>query len=292
MYEFVESKMLSDLSKYLKQNLPEQAEIITIYSNMLKLYSRKADEEVFFETCRLFNKNLSRFNRAAKNHIYGYLQNISISLGTINREKYRAVTFRLQREMLENYAFTASEELYMDIAKFRNILIAALDLREFKWCEDFITDYIQHLQPEHQENMYNYSLARICFSKKQFEKSLEYLSRVKYDMFALKYDIKALSLSLYYELGYFEEAFSLIDTFKHFIAENKSLSPRRREVQNNFINFTSDLLKVKSGRKETNLSKLLEVIENTNSVLSKRWLLDKVDELKKEKLFNERITGR
>ena len=251
----------------------------SIFSNLLKLYSGKINEELFYGTWKLFSENRSIFNRAGQNHIYGYLQNISISLGAVNRDKYRPETFRLMKEMLENNVFSASEDLPMSPSKFRNILIAALDAKEYRWCEDFIRDYIRYLPNEHMENMFNYSIAKICFAKKQFEESLTYLIKVKYEMFALKYDIKALTLCIYYELGYFEEALSLIDTFKHFISDNKSLSERRKEVQHNFVNFTSELFKAKAGNKEIDLIKLRKKISGTNSVLNKLWLLEKINEL-------------
>jgi hypothetical protein len=183
------------------------------------------------------------------------------------------------KEMLENNAFSASKDLPMSPSKFRNILIAALDAKEYQWCEDFIRVYIRYLPDEHRENMFNYSFAKICFAKRQFEESLTFLIKVKYEMFALKYDIKALTLCIYYELGYFEEVLSLIDTFKHFISDNKSLSERRKEVQSNFVYFVSELFKAKAGNKEIDLIKLRKKITETNSVLNKPWLLEKTSEL-------------
>lgn len=277
--ELAESETISKINNFLNENLLEYTAANSIFSNLLKLYSGKINEDLFYGTWKLFSENRCIFNRAGQNHIYGYLQNISISLGAVNRDKYRAETFRLMKEMLENNVFSASEDLPMSPSKFRNILIAALDAKEYRWCEDFISDYIRYLPNEHMENMFNYSIAKICFAKKQFEESLTYLIKVKYEMFALKYDIKALTLCIYYELGYFEEALSLIDTFKHFISDNKSLSERRKEVQHNFVNFTSELFKAKAGNKEIDLIKLRKKISGTNSVLNKLWLLEKINEL-------------
>ena len=84
--------------------------------------------------------------------------------------------------------------------------------------------------PEYRENMKNYSYARLYFEKGQFDEALNFLSKVKYDNFALKYDIRVLMLRIYYELHYTEEALSLIDTFRHFIAENKSLSQQKKNL--------------------------------------------------------------
>lgn len=277
--ELAESKTISKINNFLSESLPEYNAANSIFSNLVKLYSGKINEDLFYETWKLFRENRNIFNRAGQNHIYGYLQNISISLGAVNRDKYRAETFRLMKEMLENNVFSASEDLPMSPSKFRNILITAIDAKEYGWCEDFIRDYIRYLPVEHRENMLNYSFAKICFAKKQFEESLTYLIKVKYEMFALKYDIKALTLCIYYELDYFEEALSLIDTFKHFISDNKSLSERRKEFQNNFVNFTSELFKAKAGNKEIDLVKLRKNISGTNSVLNKQWLLEKTNEL-------------
>jgi len=49
---------------------------------------------------------------------------------------------------------------------------------------------------------------------------------------------------VYYELGYIEEAISMIDSFRHFINETPSISDYIREIHVNFIRFLHDIIRL------------------------------------------------
>ena len=75
------------------------------------------------------------------------------------------------------------------------------------------------LLPESKENSFNYCMASLSTRKKEFEKSLEYLSNIKMSELAYNPDTRLCYIVNYYELNLFDQLYSSIDACKHFISK-------------------------------------------------------------------------
>jgi SMC interacting uncharacterized protein involved in chromosome segregation len=153
-------------------------------------------------------------------------------------------------------------------------------LKEFEWMEHFINTYIEKLAPEQRENMHNYSSAKLHFVKRNYTFALDYIMKVNYDLFTFKYDVKTITMQIYYELNYIEEAYNLMDTYKRFLVNNKNVSQSFREWNVNFVKFYQFLLNYKTGKNKIRLDEIEKQIKDIPNVASKNWLEDKVKELK------------
>jgi len=129
--------------------------------------------------------------------------------------------------------------------------------------------------------MYNYAMAHIHYYKGDFSKALKFNNKIDFSLFAFKYDARLLQFKIYYELDYFNEAYSLIDTHKHFIANNKNVSDYYKEMHKNFLNYYLIITRSKEGKQKDNLRSLKKEITATNNIVSKHWLLDKIKTLEK-----------
>lgn len=281
LYKFAGSKAVNEFLSVMRSRADVHQEVIEIYSLMVKLAINQTDEATFSKMNILFKNNLDKFNRIGMHQLFILLISACNRLESIDKDKYRRISFELMKQMVERDAYSAEIYIPMNLATFRNIFICSISLNEFRWGENFLENYIDKILPEHRDNMYNYSMSRLCFEKNEPDKALTYLGKVKYDMFALKYDVKVLLLRIYYELGLYEQAYSHIDTFRHFINENRLLSPRKKNVQKNFLKFTEALLKIKHGKGISGISKLRSEINGSDSVVEKSWLLKKAGELDK-----------
>lgn len=167
----------------------------------------------------------------------------------------------------------------MSAQRFKNILLSAISLNKLNWAEKFTNEYIEKVQPEFRESMLFYSIALLHFEKKEFQKSLENLAKVKYEYFTLKMDVKSWMLKIYYELGYYEPAFSLMDSFKHFLLNNKSLSEHFKERNLNFLKCAGDLIKLKSGFNKSDIAEIENDLKIKSNIVHKDWLLQKIGQL-------------
>ncbi|MEO8514491.1 MAG: hypothetical protein ABI543_13100, partial [Ignavibacteria bacterium] len=113
-----------------------------------------------------------------------------------------------------------------------------------------------------------------------FNDALKFNNKINFEMFAFKYDSRLLQFKIYYELGYFNEAYSLIDSHRHFITNNKTVSEHYKLMHTNFLNFYTRILTVKEKEKDRNsIPMLVNEITGTNNVISKVWLIDKANDL-------------
>jgi hypothetical protein len=196
----------------------------------------------------------------------------------VDEKKYSRMLLEVYSDQLKAGLYSESEGSPLSQNIFRNIIINALKLGEYDWTERFIKQYFPKLPAGSRENMYNFSYSLLNFEKKNFEDALNYITKVKYDTFVFKFDIKVLMLKIYHELNYTEQEISMLDTFRHFIIENASISEFIKYIHLNFIRFLHEIIKVKNGNKEINPNRLKKEIINS-SVRNKEWLLEKTAEL-------------
>lgn len=84
----------------------------------------------------------------------------------------------------------------------------------------------------------------------------------------------------YYELNYTEPALSMIDSYKHFVNDNKNISDVFRESHLRFINSLQSLILSKEKNQTDKLSLLKEKLTPFKAERRISWIIDKIDELK------------
>ncbi len=277
-YEFLINLDMQNLLNFLKDNSYSNYEIIQLYNCHIKQMIDYKDEELFKELKILFNRSSHLLSRRGKYNMYLALANACIKLQEVNEIKYSFELLELYKEQLKLELYNTQEDSSMEQDLFRNILINALKLKEFDWAESFLDKYLGKLLPEYMDNMKNFSFSNLSFEKGDYESALEFISLVKYDTFVFKFDARTLILKIYYELNYFEQARFLIDSFRHFILENASISEYIKSVHLNFIKHVNDMIRLKENKKEFDIEKTKEEIKTT-PVRNKEWLYDKINEL-------------
>ncbi len=118
------------------------------------------------------------------------------------------------------------------------------------------------------------------FEKSTFERSLVLLNKIDYELFHFKIDLKNLQLKLYYELGYYEEMRSAIDTYRHFIMNNKYISVRYKAICTGFVNNISVLMKVKLKEEKSNYLQLEKDILTSENIIFREWFVQKISEFR------------
>lgn len=274
---FLENLDTGKLVEQLKIYSHDDFHIPAMYYHLCFAYSMYNDDFHFEEGKKLFYDNYRSFSIVEKYNLYLYLENCCTNRIINGRDEYIRIVFELYRDILDNGLYKINDDEPMPIDFFRNALITALKLKEYEWAATFIENYKRNLPVEQQTNMYNYSCARLYTEQNKFEPALVYLNKVKYDYFLFKNDVKNMMLKCYYELGHIEEAFSLIDTYKHFLSKNKMVSESNKLSNLNFLRFFSELLNAKTG-KPIECRHLLAKINETANITNKQWLVEKLSQ--------------
>ena len=182
-------------------------------------------------------------------------------------------------EMLKEEIFDILDNKGNFISHFRfmNAVITATRLNEIQWAEEFITRYGEYLDPVYKNETIDLTNAMLFFAKKQFEPALKEIQKINFDDCHHKMHLRNLTLQIYFELGYYESAISLIDSYRHFLRREKSLSDFYRDYNENFVKYFFDILKLKMGESNIPADELKHNLENANEFANKDWIMNKID---------------
>lgn len=162
---------------------------------------------------------------------------------------------------------------------YKNIISVGLHLKEFDWVEDFIQKYTTKLPKENQDNSLNYNLAKVYFYKEDYVKVIELLREVEYRTLVYSLGGKLILLKTYYELKEFMVLDSLLDSFRIYLRRNRLISREVKQQYMNVLRFTKKLANLSPGD-DRNKQKVREQIQHCKALAAKRWLLEKVEEVR------------
>jgi hypothetical protein len=274
--------LVEGLIDYINQREFKHKEILLIYYYIFMSNLKPAEDKYFNELRGLTKKYGMLLSRNELHNIYMGMQGYCIRKVSKGFESYKSINFEVSREMLSNNTYSESQSGIIHPLVFRYIAKAGAQVKEFEWTMNFIKEYREKLLPEFRENVYNYCHAYCFFKMGEYEKSLKYLSAVKYDNVYDKAEVNRLLMRIYYEMNWTEELLSLTDTYRHFLNNDKLISAKVKEVSFNFIQYVNTFYKIKKNRDRDSfdIKTKKEELENTDSY-EKDWLFEKLNELVK-----------
>jgi hypothetical protein len=279
---YMEKRSFTDVNFYLpyfneiinfaEENYSGKENLFDLYYTELLLHIN-GDEKYYFSLKHLKEKLSDKIHKNSLSLIYFTLTNYATEQFENGKLNYLNELFNLHKEILKKkiYGNIFSEFLFL------NIVTVALRLDEIKFAEKFINEYKNKMNRDVREDTYNYSLASIYFSKKEFSRALETLSKINFTYSLHKYLIKNLTLKIYYELNEPLSIYSLIDSFKHTIKRDKSVPQNVKILITNYTNFVKELVKIKHGEKT---KEDIESRIKKEITAEKSWLISKVREFK------------
>ena len=187
---------------------------------------------------------------------------------------FKKELFSIYKYILANKYYMMGIHDYFPIQLYRLVLKLGLDLKKFKWTLEFIKKYNPMLNSDCRLNMYNYSLAEYYFQKKRFDEALRYFHKIELNHFILRVDLKNLMLKTYYELDLFENALSLIDSYKHFLSNTEVLSDIEKRKCKYFILAVQNMIKYKTSIKSVSRHQIKEYLNH--DMHNKEWVIERV----------------
>lgn len=266
------------LIEEMKMNKDSFYPYVAVSHGIYKMFTNPDNDEYYYRFKNLVNEHLELFGHSEKYILFQTM--IGYCIRKHNEENQRQFVreeFQIIKEIFKLGIYKYNESDKIQINSFRTIVISAVDNGDIEWLEDFVNRYIGELHIEHRESMKYFSFAYINFEKNEFEKALEYIMKVKYEFFLFKLDVKNLMFKIYFELDYTEQAYSLLDTMRHYLSNAKDLSESIIARERNFIKYASELLKLKSESKILNSNYLKDKLENERYLEGRKWLLQKID---------------
>ena len=270
--------MFEEVLKYIENNKIDDNPTLLVYYNIILLEKERKDK-YFYELKGLMEKykeELSAYDRyMIFLHMNGHCAQVfnADSRTDLLREQFELVKEKIKCDFNE-----LGKILYPD---FLNEVKIAIRVNEFNWAEDYIIRFSERLEEE-KESTLNFCYGFINYKKGNLDEALKLFSKTYFSIFIIKVQVKIFQLQIYFEKEYFDQAVSMIDSFKHYLKREKTIKENFKESFYEFLRLTNDLIKLKSNYysndKDFYKEKLKNEINNVknNQFGIKIWLDEKI----------------
>ena len=276
----IKTELLEDIVKSLKPQYLQEVPAISLYYDILMLLVKEDETSYFYKVKKKVVEFEDRLNRYEITGAYINLENYCKRMIRKGKTDFVRELFEIYKVYLEKKVYSLQNE--MSAKFYRGVVDTALKLKEFEWTKEFIEKYKRELTSDSRENTYYYSLALYEFALKNFEKSLELLSKVKYTEIYHKTELRCLITALYYELNAEDSLLSHIDSFRHFLTNDKLIPAERKQYYSSFIKYTKNLNALREKDKKAEVHYLYKRVQEDPAVYNKEWLLEKLAELEQK----------
>lgn len=178
------------------------------------------------------------------------------------------------------------DKLFLEHSEFLQITFCAyyisncLKLNRIDSVSDFLKNFSVYFHSDYKEDMIKYCKAIIIFSEGKYEKSLEFISKASFDRPALQASVKILKIKSCYELNFADLFYSELSALKRFYTSETFLTDAAKLSIKNFTNIISKIARLKEMKDKNELFLLEKKLEKENFIREKKWLTEKVSEIR------------
>lgn len=277
-----------DFKKYLGMISDEKVRevyIVRIYVMLSLLIIDPDDLQNFLEVKKIIFENINKFANLEKYSLLNVLRNYAQLKMLHGDSSFNRHGHDINKMILDSVDFRKDKLDSVLGLVFLSFVHTALLNRDFDETEAFINKYAVLLRKEVRNHIYGYSMAMLNFERKNFEKALQNLATIKALNNVYFIRVKEMYFKIYYEMNFIDEAFSLLDTYKHFISNNGVHDSTRRAQHHALHRIFYKMLRMKSGigkYSEYDVAELHKTVKDINPIHEKNWIIDKLGELSKQ----------
>jgi hypothetical protein len=250
--------------------------MVLVYKQVITCLADQEDESHFqalLEALEAYGHHLAKYDLR---ECFQFAQNYCALKINQGKPSYYREIFRIIQNLIERNLLLEDDQLSEGV--FKNVITASSRVGEFEWAERFIDTYAPFLPAPLRENARTFNLANLYSHQKKHDKVIELLRNVEYSDVVYALSSKVILVRTYYETDEFMALDSLIDSFKIYLLRNKFITKSVKTEYNNFLGFVKKISTMPPHQPAL-ATQLRIKIERCTSVASKKWLLEKMDEL-------------
>jgi len=269
-FEFVD-----EISGYLNSHDIENEPQVQALYYCLQMLRTPEDTGNYKRLKKILAGKETLLNKDDLNFIYIQVYNYARERSIEGSEEFHKESFEVIKKMLELDIYPR-EQVYMTSQTYIIFVSIGLQVKEFRWAENFMEEYKNRVSPSGKNNAYNYCKAIYSYRKGKLNDALKHLNNVKIEDFYFYIRVKNQLSRIYFELGEYESLVSLLDTFKHYLSSTQSIPDY---IKTRFIDYANFLLRTVNARESgdnSQMKKILREIANSPIFENKSWLLEKV----------------
>jgi len=271
--------MFEEVLKYLKNNKIDDNPTLLVYYNIILLMKEKKDKN-YYELKSLKTKYINELSARDRYMTWIHMNSYCVSMfNNCSRTDLLREQFELMKENTEDDTRKLGKILYPD---FLNEVKIAVRVNEFKWAEDYIVRFSEKLEVE-KESTLNFCYGYISYKKGDLDEALKLFSKTYFTLFIIKVQVKILQLQICFEKEYFDQAVSLIDSFRHYLKREVTIKEIFRMSFYEFLRLTNELIRLRTNYYGSDNDFYKEKLKNEISNLKnnqfgiKLWLKEKLN---------------
>ena len=218
------SGMINEVIKSVNPLSDETGKVLTVYYKMFITVHSNNSVESYLEYKKAISENISLFSKRDLLALYITLLNCIVYLDTKKISKPEE-SLGIYEIMFNNKLFFLDKDNMWD-QDFLSYVTLACNLGRPDLIEKFIRNVTALIREDKRENMILFAKAHLYFTKGEYGKSLECISKTNTDLFQMKYYIKNLQIRNFYELNDYVSFLLAKDSYNHFLDKNKNVNIR------------------------------------------------------------------
>ncbi len=247
-----------------------------IFHTLFKaLYS--LDFADYEKTLDLLKEGISRLTEEGQHLVFLYLVNFAAQQSRRDINPYGQGLLDLYKFGLTQGLLTNDQQISR--VRFHNVIDIACKVNDITFAHQFIHDYQNYLPTENRSDTINLANIMVLFAKKNFSSAQVLLSTSNFKNLDEKFRSQSLELCCLYELaGSNEGTWNKCHAFKEFLNRNNKM------IQGNFLRSVRTFINIleKIMQQEAKKEQIIDMLETSDHVIMKFWLLEKVVHYKKK----------
>ncbi len=243
----------------------------------MKCYLNPESIEFFFEFKKTLLMNDKYISESGMRGLYACLGSALDNCKDVSKINKISELFDIINLLVEKKIFTSEDGKVIPTLYMLAVKTSAY-LKDPVFIEKMFKEFFPGIAPDQKDNLGLYASAYLHYSKNEFDEALMYINRINIHTFQMKYHLRNLQIIITYEKNDYNMFLYILDTHKHFLSKNKSVSDSYKESNMKFLNYTNSLFKLRDSKNRSEI-KFLEKTILKDVVVNKHWLIEKIKKL-------------
>lgn len=270
------------LDKINDPQIVEDYPVVGLYMDILNLHEYGQNDELLKKVKQQLEAHAHLLSISQLQVILTNLINHTIQVYNTGAQAYLDHQFEL-------YQFSIDKDLILEDgriseATFTNIVVIGSILKKFEWVEEFIPLYVAYLDPAISEQAQNLGEAYLYYHQGDYDSTIGKLMNVPFVEVTYGFRARGLLLRTYFEymlkdVDYYDLLQSHLSSFRKYLKRNPTIGQQRKEAYTNLISLTQKLaiILIEKFSDEGMLKQLREKAIASSPVITKTWIIDKID---------------
>lgn len=268
------------IQKIIIEQYPDYKNIFKLIFNMYYAVISPENYSNFKKAKEGFLKDINIYSLKFRAEVFIVLINISNLISNRTKRDMNSEMFELLKSKIDSGLTDDLKISKIGENHFRDYIYVALKVNEDKWAEDFLNKYSSLLHPSLKENNINTALAFINYHRKNYVLAVTHIKKLKRRIFINDLDFYSIQIFSAFDSGNIVDCVRTKKRFQEYVKSSSQLPDVYKSGIINFLKSLSALIRYKETGKNKNLTELQYIILNSNELLWRFWLTNKLNELK------------